>query len=258
MKTESVIEQSLQSYIDGMIDDSSNASHRATRTASPKEEFIGISEITAVDDYFEHCFAEPEPQIANAFIPLPDLKAYDQDIFGEHDVSSLESDVVNLERGFGAEVSDVELALTNTTHTSCRLHCVEIPQILIVESQKKHYGIDLRRVSEVLLLPQITEAPSLPEFIVGFTSLREEVVPVVDLVCKLEGGQYTPSRWTSVIIVNLDLDGVMAKAAVIVDAVKNILDVSEPLTELNDNSLIAGIAKAQEQMWIVLNVDKVF
>lgn len=50
------------------------------------------------------------------------------------------------------------------------------------------YGINIFKVREVINKPEITQAPSMPDGVVGFVSIRQEIIPVLDLqkICGID------------------------------------------------------------------------
>ena len=64
-----------------------------------------------------------------------------------------------------------------------------------------------------------------PEWMRGVMNLRGTVVPVVDLASKLGLGSTVISRFTCLIIVDLDVEGESTVIAVMVDAVRRVVDV---------------------------------
>lgn len=53
------------------------------------------------------------------------------------------------------------------------------------------FGVNVFKVREILPIPEITHAPEMPEGIVGFVSIRQEIIPVMDLqkICGIDTAQ---------------------------------------------------------------------
>jgi len=54
-------------------------------------------------------------------------------------------------------------------------------QLCVLQVGGTEYAIDLKRVDEILTLPQVTPVPRSPRFLEGVVKLRGEVVPVIDI-----------------------------------------------------------------------------
>lgn len=56
-----------------------------------------------------------------------------------------------------------------------------IMQTVAFSSGAEEYAIDIYKVQEIIRLPRITKLPNTPDYILGITNLRGNVIPVVDL-----------------------------------------------------------------------------
>jgi len=126
------------------------------------------------------------------------------------------------------------------------------------------YGISIDFVREILSLPAITAVPQTPRFIKGVTNLRGKIISLVDLRIKLgvEASEFT--RQTCIVVV--DVPGITGRMqiGVIVDAVQDVLIVSE--TELDDvpsfgirvnTSFLLGLAHSKAGLCLLLDIEKV-
>ncbi len=59
-------------------------------------------------------------------------------------------------------------------------------QLCIVRIGVESYAVDLRRVQEILPVPQLTALPRAPGFLEGVFRLRGEILPVVDARKRLQ------------------------------------------------------------------------
>lgn len=53
-------------------------------------------------------------------------------------------------------------------------------QLCVLRIGAETYAIDLKRVDEILPVPEVTPLPRAPRFLEGVTRLRGEVLPVID------------------------------------------------------------------------------
>lgn len=57
---------------------------------------------------------------------------------------------------------------------------VSLVQLCVVRIGRETYALDLKRIDEILPVPQLTPLPRAPSFLEGVVRLRGEVLPVVD------------------------------------------------------------------------------
>ena len=57
----------------------------------------------------------------------------------------------------------------------------DVVQLCVLQVGATEYAIDLRRVDEILTVPEVTPVPRAPRFLEGVVKLRGEVVPVIDV-----------------------------------------------------------------------------
>ena len=133
-------------------------------------------------------------------------------------------------------------------------------QLVVFDLANEHYGVDIGAVDRIIELQDITAVPHAPEFVEGITNLRGMVLPVVDLRRRFSLPTEDATRESRIIVI--ELDG--AKAGMMVDAVTEVLYVSEenveppsPLVSSVDSSFITGIAKVDERLIILLDLDKI-
>lgn len=90
---------------------------------------------------------------------------------------------------------------------------------------REEYGIDIKKVKEIRgYNPEdVTHIPNSPEFLIGVTNLRGEIVPIVDLRLKFNISHVAYDATTVVIILNI-LDRLIG---VVVDTVKDVLPLAD-------------------------------
>ena len=132
-------------------------------------------------------------------------------------------------------------------------------QLLTFSVGCDEYGISIDRVREIAEYRALTPVPMRPAWMRGVMNLRGTVVPVVDLATKLGLGTTAISRMTCLIIVDLDVDGEQTVVAVMVDAVRRVVDVSSddieeapPFGMLVD--IIPGLVRVDGELIILLDL----
>jgi purine-binding chemotaxis protein CheW len=137
-------------------------------------------------------------------------------------------------------------------------------KFLTFEIGGETYGIDIRRVREIIGIMSITAVPTAPGHVKGVINLRGKIVPIVDTRRRLgmEGREST-SR-TCIVVVDMETNGTRERTGMIVDEVSEVVQIPdmdiEPPPELWDGAMTEGVealAKLKEKVIIVLSVDKV-
>ena len=121
------------------------------------------------------------------------------------------------------------------------------------------YGIEIRRVTEIIGIQKITAVPDMPEFVKGVINLRGKVIPVLDMRRRFSLEDRDYDERTCIVVVDV------AEAAVglVVDTVNEVADIPEeqiePAPEINkggNNLMIQGLGKVGEEVKILLDVNK--
>ncbi|MBT6610780.1 MAG: chemotaxis protein CheW [Deltaproteobacteria bacterium] len=127
------------------------------------------------------------------------------------------------------------------------------------------FAFDISKVREVLEFETVTKVPQTPEMMKGVINLRGSVVPVIDLRIKFGMGEAQKTVNTVIIIIEIDLDDESTMLGVLVDSVKEVIDLDtdhiEPPpsigTQLNTD-FIKGMGKQDDHFIIILDIEKIF
>lgn len=113
---------------------------------------------------------------------------------------------------------------------------------------------------EVLKLQDITSIPNTPDYIVGVTNIRGEIMPIIDLRRKLNlfedlGDESIDEKLVMVV----EIDGV--PIGILVDSVSDVMQISaeqiEDIEGIKKNAsgeYIEGIAKIGNRLIIILDI----
>lgn len=121
------------------------------------------------------------------------------------------------------------------------------------------YGVEVRRVREILLIKDILPVPGAPDYVLGITNIRGSVVTVVDgrKRMNLKAVEYTDV--TRMIV----LESGDRVAAIVVDNVSDIIDMPESainanptLNAVDETRYVNGVISSPDKLIIMLNVDK--
>jgi purine-binding chemotaxis protein CheW len=156
----------------------------------------------------------------------------------------------------------IQAAATNSQN----LTAAEVEQKLMAANENQFltfvlgdetYGLDILRVQEIRSWSQPTQIPNAPGHIRGVINLRGEIVPILDLRCRFNMDETEFTKYTVVIVVNVQDRTV----GMIVDGVSDVVNLSA--SEMRaapdfgtsiDSSFIHGLASHDNKMVILLNI----
>ncbi len=131
-------------------------------------------------------------------------------------------------------------------------------QVVVCELKDERYGLDIRRVYEIIRLQPITVLPDAPAFVDGVINLRGRIVPVVDLAVRFGLPRSSASKSSRIVVAGVG----EARVGLVVDGVSEVLMVPEEAVETTPSvaasagsSHVRGIAKLGEDLVILLDVD---
>lgn len=141
---------------------------------------------------------------------------------------------------------------------------VRAGKYLTFKLKPEEYGVEILRVTTIIRMLDITMVPDTAPYVRGVINLRGKVIPVVDMRIRFGLSEVEDTNATCIIVVDVNLRGEMSQMGIIVDSVSEVLDVSEENIEdtpaLGDNHHredILGIAKVDDQVKILLDIDQV-
>ncbi len=134
-------------------------------------------------------------------------------------------------------------------------------QLVVFDLAAESYGVDINVVQSIIQMQEITRIPRTPEFVDGVINLRGKIIPVVDSRKRFgleEGERNSDNRIVVASIGGQDI-------GMVVDAVSEVLripmDAVEPPSSLitsQDSDYIRGIAKVEDRLVILLDLERVF
>ena len=137
-------------------------------------------------------------------------------------------------------------------------HAMESQQFLTFQLLDQEFATDILRVQEIRNFSHITPIPNAPSHVKGAMNLRGTVVPIVDLREKFSFPTKDYDDYTVIIVVTLGEKVV----GLVVDSVNDVLNFSagerEPPPDLAgelDSSFIKGLAKRDDRLITILNID---
>lgn len=124
---------------------------------------------------------------------------------------------------------------------------------------KEEFGIEIKYVTEIVGLQNITEVPDMPVYVKGVINLRGKVIPVIDVRLRFTMEARPYDDRTCIIVINLDDQPV----GLIVDRVSEVLDIPaaqiEPppaIRKEKHGEYLRGMGKVGDQVKILLDENK--
>ncbi|HEY2828762.1 MAG TPA: chemotaxis protein CheW [Thermoanaerobaculia bacterium] len=129
---------------------------------------------------------------------------------------------------------------------------------------REEYAVGILRVKEIMEYTDVTRVPGVPAHVRGVINLRGSVVPVVDLAAKFGGSETEPSRTSCIVIVETQIDGAMAVAGMMADAVCEVVHLDmqqiEPPPAFGTGirvDFLTGMGKLDGRLALILDIDRV-
>jgi purine-binding chemotaxis protein CheW len=127
------------------------------------------------------------------------------------------------------------------------------------------YGLEIRKVLEIIGLMDITRVPCADAFIRGVINLRGRVIPVVDLRLKFSMAACEATDQTVIIVVQYTCRGQQMTMGILVDQVLEVLPIEanqiEPPPTFGTTTIstdfILGIGKADKRVIFLVDIGKV-
>ncbi len=123
------------------------------------------------------------------------------------------------------------------------------------------YGIEITKIREIILVGAITRVPETPHYIKGLINLRSSVIPVIDLRARFALPESELTQDSRIMVLNVGRRTI----GIVVDSVSEVLRVSEeqispapPTVASLGNEYMTGLVRLDEQLLILLDVDRLF
>lgn len=118
------------------------------------------------------------------------------------------------------------------------------------------YGLEIKYVTEIIGVQEITEVPELPKSIRGIINLRGKIIPVMDVRLRFRKEFREYNDRTCMIVVDIK----DVSVGLIVDTVSEVISIQEqdivPPPDLNNgvsNKYIKGIGKVGSEVKLLLD-----
>lgn len=137
---------------------------------------------------------------------------------------------------------------------------METRQIVIFKLGDEEYGIDIMKVVEIVLYQAVRKVPDVPNYIEGIINLRGDIHPIYNFRKRFRMPERQTDENTKIIIIRTTEMNI----GFIVDNVSEILNIPsndiqgapQLINPRADRKYILGVAKQEERMVVLLDVDK--
>ncbi len=123
----------------------------------------------------------------------------------------------------------------------------------------EQYGIEIKYITEIIRIQEITEIPDQPEYIRGVINLRGKIIPTMDVRIRFNKELREYDDRTCIVVVDI-MD---ISVGVIVDRVLEVIRISDESISLPpnfnsdfQNRYIKGIGKTENNVVILLDCNK--
>ena len=137
----------------------------------------------------------------------------------------------------------------------------EILQLVTFTLGSEEYAVDILKVQEINRMKEITRVPNSPDYVEGVVNLRGKVIPVVSL--RMKFGLPEKENDDQARIMIMEIVGITM--GLIVDSVSEVLRIPEgivepppPMATSISSEFIKGIAKLEDRLIILLDMDMLF
>ena len=123
------------------------------------------------------------------------------------------------------------------------------------------YAIPITRIQEIILMKPVTRIPQVPAFIEGLINLRGVVIPLVNLRVRFGMPAREVDDETRTIVLNLHDKTIGCIVDTVTKVMRLTADQIQPAPTIIDSiarNYISGLARLDERLLIVLDVDKLF
>lgn len=137
---------------------------------------------------------------------------------------------------------------------------MEVVKVIVFQLGDKEYALPVSEVQGIEKNMHITRVPRTVSYVKGVINLRGVVTPIIDLRERFDIVSEVQGEDSRIIIIShADME-----VGLIVDAANDVMDLPkdaiEPQPEVVgslEEEFIAGVAKVEKRLLIILNLDKV-
>lgn len=179
-----------------------------------------------------------------------------EDLSNQQNLDDLVADIDNATLANTAANSATEEGTTGSRASE------EAEKHIVVQVSGRTFGIPMANIHEIQRVPKVTFLPGVPEWILGVTNLRGNVVSVVDLQQLLQLPETDAPAISKRLVMSHSLVDDIA-TGLVVDRVIGIRNISKskllkPTAPVDDQvaNFLSGMIDLEEQLVALLDIDK--
>ena len=139
-------------------------------------------------------------------------------------------------------------------------------QYLLFLIDDEIYGMDAKKVIEIVEFTPFTKVPNMRPFVKGVTNIRGDIIPLIDLKSRFNFSDVEITKRTSIIVTKVEnrIKDTIMKIGMIVDEVYEVDDIDEENMQEApefgtkiDNYFIKNMAKYNNKYIYILDIDHV-
>lgn len=131
---------------------------------------------------------------------------------------------------------------------------------IVFQLNNEEYALPVSYVGGIETMMPITRVPGVPKFVKGVFNLRGVVTPIIDLRERFDISNYENTKSTRIIILQIN----DVEVGLIVDAAYDVVDIPKSKIEPSPDVIgsvqvdyIHGVAKLEERLLILLDMERV-
>ena len=128
----------------------------------------------------------------------------------------------------------------------------------------EEYAIPVARVAKVIEFDCLTKVPNMPPCLRGLMNLRGAVVPCVDLGVKFGSTAMALTKWTCIVVVEVQLDGEPTVMGIIADSLGEVIERSsdeiDPAPAFGTRirvDYVTGMVRLGRKFVLILDIDRI-
>lgn len=133
-------------------------------------------------------------------------------------------------------------------------------QFVIFRLGEEKYAVDILNVGGISEFREVTKVPNAPVFIDGIINLRGDIIPIVNLKKRFNIPEKQADSDTRIIINNIkgkDIGFIVDEASQVIKIDDADIEDAPDIIKGADRQYISGVGKVNEQIVILLNLEKI-
>ena len=147
----------------------------------------------------------------------------------------------------------------NYDETGNEINHEPMVRLITFNLNNETYGIEVSQVREILRINQSFPVPGAPDYVLGITNIRGNVITILDARIRFNLPKVEYTENARMIVVESGNDTV----AVVVDSVSDVIDITKSSIDVNlkinlsgDSRYINGVVTHAHGLIIILNIEK--